>query len=146
MEQGNPTEPRVLYNVEDPEFYYSASLLIGGESLDFDGITQKLGLQPTHQHRKGERRGPRSPQYEADQWRYTAPVEEADHLATHLKVLWEAIRPHKEYLKRLKETFNVDVSCGFRTNYQVTGVEIDYRCLEIFTELEVPFGLSIITV
>jgi Domain of unknown function (DUF4279) len=135
----------VLYDVQKPEFYYSASLRISGESLDLDEITRRLGLDPTHQHRRGERQGSRS-QYEADMWAYKAPIEETEHLAIHLKVLWEAIRPQKEYLKQLKERFWVDVFCGFRTNCQVTGIEVDHRCLEIFTELEIPFGLSIINI
>ncbi len=146
MEQDEPVEPAVLYDVQDPEFYYSASLRISGEGLDLDGISQRLGLQPTHQHRKGDRRGPRSPQYEADMWSYTSPVEETEHLTVHLKVLWAALRPHKEYLKQLKEDFHVDIFCGFRTNCQVTGIEIECKCLEMFIELEIPFGLSIITI
>ena len=145
MKQGEPVEPSVLYDVQDPEFYYSASLRISGENLDLERITQRLGLQPTHQHRKGDRPGPRSPEYEANMWGYMAPVSETEHLETHLKVLWEAIRPQKEYLKRLKEYFDVDIFCGFRTNCQVTGIEVNYKCLEMFIELEVPFGFSIIT-
>lgn len=139
------TGPEKLYEVQDAEFFYSASLRIFGKSLNIDEVTSKIGLEPTHCHRKGERRGPRSPEYKDNMWMYTAPVREEEPLGEHLKALWEAIRDHRDYLKELKKEFTLDVFCGFRTNCQVTGLEVDHRSLEIFSALEIPFGLSITT-
>src|SRR5262245_32648995 len=54
---------------EETSFYWhSASLRIAGQNLDFDEIAQSLGVEPTHVHRKGERRGPKSPEYKQDMW------------------------------------------------------------------------------
>ncbi len=38
----------------------------------------------------------------------------------------------------------VDVFLGYRSNVDYAGVEVPYTCLEMFTELEIPFGLSIV--
>ena len=74
---------------------------------------------------------------------HTAPVPEDQALDVHLEALWRVVRPHVAYLKRLKERLTVDVFCGYRTNCGSAGFEVDYRALVIFTELEVPFGVSV---
>jgi hypothetical protein len=77
-------------------------------------------------------------------WAYTPPVEEAAPLHVHIDALWEAIRHRKQYLLDLKQTVKVDVFCGYRSNSDTAGVEVPYQSLQLFQELEVPFGLSII--
>jgi hypothetical protein len=52
----------------------------------------------------------------------------------------------KDYLLRLKQEVTVDVILGYRSNSGTAGVEVPCRCLEMFVELQVPFGLSIIVV
>ena len=55
-------------------------------------------------------------------------------------MLWDQIRPHTDYLLRLKEI----VFLGYRSNSDTAGVEVSSDSLEMFTALQVPFGLSII--
>lgn len=38
----------------------------------------------------------------------------------------------------------VDVFCGYRSNCDMAGFDVDYKCLELFTALEVPFSVSVI--
>jgi len=137
-------EPEVVCDVEHPEFFYSATLRIWGDIPDADGITRRLSVRPTHTHRKGDRRGPRSPPYQHDMWSYRAPVEETRPLEEHIMALWEAVRPNLAYLKSLKQTLHLDVFCGYRTNCATAGFEVNHRCLELFVQLEVPFGVSVI--
>lgn len=44
----------------------------------------------------------------------------------------------------LKKRAHVDVFLGYRSNIDHAGVEVPHTCLELFTRLEIPFGLSII--
>ena len=44
----------------------------------------------------------------------------------------------------LKKREHVDVFLGYRSNIDHAGVEIPHTCLELFTRLEIPLGLSII--
>jgi hypothetical protein len=129
---------------EEDEFAYSATLRIFGESLDFDEINLRLGLVPTSTHRKGERKGPKSPPYKHDMWSYSPNLEEVRPLEEHINALWNDIRRAKDYLLALKKMVNVDVFLGYRTNVDTAGIEVPYTCLEMFTELEIPFGISII--
>jgi hypothetical protein len=131
---------------EEPEYWfkYSATLRIFGEIGDLDAITAELGVTPTHIHRRGERRRPSSPTpYHHDMWSYIATVPEDRPLQVHLEALWRVVRPHVAYLKALKERLTVDVFCGYRSNCSTAGFEVDHRALVIFTELEVPFGVSV---
>ena len=74
-----------------PYFAYSAMLRIFGSSLDFEQITQNLGLEPSDTHRKGDKKGPRSPGFPHDQWSYTAPrsLTAASRCSRGLKSLFE---------------------------------------------------------
>lgn len=125
-------------------FRYSASLRIFGVISELDEISRNLGLAPTHSHRRGDRRTPAADPSEYDMWAYTATVNRQCSLHEHIDALWGAIRPHKDYLLGLKETLTVDVLLGYRSNSDTAGVEVPFQSMEIFTALQVPFGLSII--
>jgi len=142
----NPTtnEPEVTHEDEPVYFCFSASLRIFGDGLDIDEISWTLGLTPTHSHRKGARRGSRSVPWPHDMWSYEPAVDEARPLHEHIMALWDAVRPHIPYLRDLKRKFHVDVFCGYRSNSGTAGFEVDHRCLGLFAELEVPFGVSVI--
>jgi hypothetical protein len=129
---------------DEDYFAYSAALRIFGQIADLDEITRNMELSPTRAHRAGERRGERSPPFEQDMWHYQPPVPEEEPLEKHIDALWTAIRDKKLYLLGLKETLSVDVFLGYRSNHDHAGVEVPYTCLEMFTELKIPFGLSII--
>ena len=51
-------------------FAYSATLRVFGDDLDLNEITRRMGIQPTRFHWKGERQGPRSPEFRHDHWSY----------------------------------------------------------------------------
>jgi hypothetical protein len=140
---------------EEPDetnyFCFSATLRIHGEDIHFEEISQRLSVQPTHLHRKGERRGSRSPAYRDDAWRddawhFQPSLPASEPLERHIEALWEVVKPQLEYLKALKQRFKVDVFCGYRSNCDHAGFEVPHKCLELFTALEVPFGVSVIIV
>ena len=128
---------------EELYFAYSASLRIFGEIPNLDEISRALGLKPTSTHRKGERRKGAAP-YRHDMWLYRAPVEEAEPLERHIDALWAQLKPHKRYLLKLKKSLTVDVFLGYRSNSGTAGLEIPHTSLEMFSQLQIPLGLSII--
>jgi len=152
----DPDEPeafrtlRGFVNGEEPDeanyFCFCAVLRIHGEGVPFEEISQRLGVRPTNQHRKGERRGPRSPAYRDDAWQFQPALPETEPLERHIEALWQVVRPQLEFLRALKQRFQVDVFCGYRSNCDHAGFEVSHRCLELFTALEVPLGVSVIVV
>lgn len=129
---------------EESSFCYSATLRKIGDIGDLDSISERLGIEPTRTHRKGDRQGPRSPAYAHDMWSYSPPVDETQELDQHIEQLWQRIKPHKEYLMGLKRDLEVDVFLGYRSNCDHAGFSVSHTSLEMFTELEIPFGVSII--
>jgi hypothetical protein len=131
---------------EDEETYffaYSATLRIFGDIPDMDAISAVLGVQPTHTHRKGDSGRGTSP-YDHDMWSYAPPVDRSEPLHKHINALWVKLKPHKEYLLELKKSATVDVFLGYRSDCETAGIEVPHTSLQMFPELEIPFGLSII--
>ena len=141
---------RGFLNGEEPNqeiyFAYSASLRIFGVIPDLGEITRELGIEPTMSHRCGDSKRPNSPPFKHDHWSYTIPLAETDPLARHIDSLWIRIRDRKEFLLQLKARPNVtvDVFLGYRSNCDHAGVEVPSASLEMFVELGIPFGISII--
>lgn len=131
---------------EEPDepayFKYSATLRIHGDGVPFDEIARQLGVEPTHQRRKGDRRG--SLVYRDDAWHFKSSLDETEPLERHIEALWQVVRPAVGYLKSLKERFTVNVFCGYRSNRDTAGFEVSHTCLELFTALEIPFGVSVV--
>ncbi|MGE0761205.1 MAG: DUF4279 domain-containing protein [Pirellulaceae bacterium] len=71
-------------------------------------------------------------------------MPESEDLEVHINALWSAIRPHRDFIKSLKSQATVDVFLGYRSNCDHAGLSIPHTCLEMFTQLEIPFGVSII--
>ncbi len=44
----------------------------------------------------------------------------------------------------LKERLTVDVFSGYRSNCGTAGFEVSHRSLEMFMQLEIPFGVSVV--
>ncbi len=135
-------------NGEEPDepayFHFSVTLRIHGQNVPFSEISNQLGVQPTHIHRKGERRSKSHKGYNDDAWQFAPSLSETESLERHIEALWQIIRPQVAYIKSLKQQFKVDVFCGYRSNSDTAGFEVSHKCLELFTALEVPFGVSII--
>ena len=128
---------------EEPSYFaYSATLRVRGTNLAFDELSKALGVSPSHQRRAGERSRPGARPYKDDAWHFTAPVAEEVELTEHLRRLWKTVKPHVDYLKQLDAT--VDVFCGYRSNNGAAGFAVEPDALEIFTALDVPFGVSVI--
>jgi hypothetical protein len=132
--------------VDEPVHFanFKASLRISGDGLDLDEISRTLGLTPTTIRRKGATPGSPKPPREHDLWLYTAPVARDRPLDEHIMALWNAVRPQIPYLRELKQRFHVDIFCGYRSNSCTGGFNVDHRCLGIFSELDIPFGVSVI--
>ncbi len=127
-------------------FRFTASLIISGEIDDFEELTNIVGVSPVHAHRKGEKRSETSRPYPSDLWRYTPKISKEKSLSCHLNALWSDIGRNCESIKALKEILNVSVFCGYRSDCDHAGFEVEHKSLEIFQKLEVPFSVSVIVI
>ena len=96
---------------DEPSYFcFSATLRIQGENIPFDEITNRLCVQPTHIHRKGDRRSQRHEGYNDDAWHFKPSLPETESLERHIEALWQVVKPEVAYIKALKQKFQVDVS------------------------------------
>lgn len=116
---------------EIPYFRYAVSLRISGDDLEPDEITAKLKLNNTSSRRN-------------DVWIYQIQNEGDKHIDQQLIELWDMLIEHKFYLIGLKEKYRLEVFCSYTSDCDHAGVEISSEALEIFSQLGIPFGLSII--
>src|SRR5579863_9900966 len=89
-----------------------ACLRIFGFGLDFEGISQVLGIQPSQKHRAGELGALKKPQV-SDLWLLDTPLSDTDALDAHLRWLRRTLAPHYGFLHALKKTAQVRSYCGF---------------------------------
>jgi hypothetical protein len=129
---------------EELYFSYSSTLRISGDIDNINEISNILELKPTYFHRKGEKRTKISNPYKNDMWQYSPDIAEEKQLEEHINTLWNSIKHKKTEIFKLKEKYKVDIFNGYRSNCDTAGFEISYSCLEMFIELKIPFGVSII--
>jgi hypothetical protein len=147
MEDAQTTQTGHEENIEEAIYFrYSATLRIFGTIPSIDDLTRNLGVDPTHCHRRGERRSPISEAYKHDMWSFKVPVERTEPLHVHIDALWAILCKRKQYLLSLKKRndLTVDVFLGYRSSSDNAGVEVPYQSLQMFLQLQIPFGLSII--
>lgn len=125
-------------------YAYSATFRIFGQNVDFQNINETLRLSPTHMHLKGEKRTEKSKPYSCDMWYLEADVAEERDLEKHILWLKKKLLPHKKFIVDLKKKYNVDIFFGYRSNSDQGGFSIPPKCLELFIELDIPFGFSIL--
>jgi hypothetical protein len=124
-------------------FEFTVTLRIMGKIDDPDAITRKLGVSPTRTHRWGERYESGVDPY-GDMWAYTPPVAANQPLEEHLLALGQVIRKHGRYLRKLKRFLTVNVFCEYRSNCPQSGFQLSHEALEIFAQLQLPFGISVV--
>lgn len=124
---------------------YYASFRIFGGKVNFEEISNMLGIKPTHTHRKGEEANKISKRtYPDDMWMLDAAVSEETDLEKHLLWLKKKLLPHKKYILRLKKKNTVDIYCSYRSDSDQGGFSLSPKSLELFVELDILFEFSII--
>jgi hypothetical protein len=124
-------------------FNYSASLRIHNSPEIYEELSSIW--QPTHMHKKGNINEKNNKKWENSAWILKSPVGEEKSLNEHLEWLWNKIKPHADYLCMLRsKNVHMDIFCGFRTDCDNAGFEIEPRVYEMLTKLNIPIGFSII--
>ena len=131
-------------NEEPYYFAYSATLRIFGDLPNLDEISSALRVQPTRTHKRGDRQG--SSSFPHDMWSLTPTLPKSEPLGQHIDTLWAIIKPHKHYLLELKKSATVDVFLTYLSDCETAGIEVPHTSLEMFLELEIPLGISIVVI
>jgi Domain of unknown function (DUF4279) len=132
-------------------FHYGASLYIKGDGLNFDEISRTLGLVPYTISEKGKRYGHAQTLCDYDAWYYSSRIGKEQPLDKHIMALWDVVHPHIEYLRDLKQKFEISVSIYIHGSSLWFGkeyltcfdFEVDHRGMKLFTELGIPCKINV---
>jgi Domain of unknown function (DUF4279) len=119
------------------------AFIISGVGLDIEGISQALGLTPTHAHRRGELNMIGRP-FPHDMWMLNSGLSDAEPLDAHLKWLIETLGPHYDLIRSLKSNAEISIYCGLNCENDQCGFSLTTDALTIFTELGIPMEVTIL--
>ena len=120
-----------------------ASFRILGIGLDFRGISEQLGIQPSLTRRKGEHGLIQTPQ-SADVWCLDSPLPRSEPLEVHLKSLRQVLLPHCEFLRSLRGKCDLSIYCGITTDGDRCQFHLSSDSLRMFAELGIDMDLSLV--
>ena len=118
-------------------------LNIFGRSLDFEGITNALGVRPSDCHRAGDLDPSRRP-LPRDLWSLGSPLPRTEPLDAHIKWLFRALEPCFPVLRQLTERAEVRSFCGILAEGDRCGFRVSSEALRFFVELTIPMEISLI--
>jgi hypothetical protein len=132
-----------LLRVGGPVDECGVCFAVYGEELDPDAVTAAIGHAPTSSHRRGERRGPRSPPYKGGAWfleaRGRAPRQVEELVADVLDHL-----PRDEgVMQRLRDAYDVQLRIALHLGGFNEGFNLSPMIVERIAKLGVPMLFDI---
>jgi hypothetical protein len=136
-------EPRVLCTVGGPVDEVGVCVAVYGEDLDPAEVSALLGCTPTSSHRRGDRRGPRSPLYKRGAWllevRGTAPEGPEELVA---KLLGQLPSDEGVWLK-MGERYEVQLRLGIHMTGWNRGFDLSAALVGKVVRLHAKMGFDI---
>ncbi len=136
-------EPRVLCTVGGPVDEVGVCVAVYGEDLDPAEVSAILGCTPTSAHRRGDRRGPKSPLYKRGAWllevRGTTPEGPEELVA---KLLGQLRSDEAVWLK-LGERYEVQLRFGIHMTGWNRGFDLSAELVERVARLHAKVGFDI---
>ena len=120
----------------------SACLRIFGFHLNFEEISQALGIRPSQTHRAGDLDARRRP-HVSDLWLLEAPLPETEAMDAHIEWLRGTLEPHYSFLRGLKESAQVRSYCGFTVGDRGT-FRLSPEGLSLFTNLAIDLEIGLV--
>lgn len=120
-----------------------ASIRVFGKQLDFQAISDALGIDRFESHRVGER-GLGGRVYGEDMWSVDSPYPRTHPLDVHLRWLNKALLPHHGYVRTLKRTYEVSSYCGISVDGDHCQFQVSSKALALFVDLGLDMDISLV--
>ncbi len=121
-------------------------LLIAGEALDFDAVSEALGLASTDTRRKGEIIN-RLPLIvaESDEWYHEVELTESNDVDTAMNDLLETLAKHKDKLAALQERYTIILRMHVKSDYARIFYRLMPDTLARLAKTGVPLEVSVLS-
>ena len=138
---------------EEHRDYFSVSLRIAGDDLDPSKVTELLGMEAEHAHKKGDPNTGKAKSgkiiyfspFQTGLWTIDSNLDKYCRLHEHLINLLERLEPHKDKLAELrKDGFKLDFFCGhFFHDAHQPGFDLSNDILMRIAVLGIDFGICL---
>ena len=115
---------KVIAEVGGPIDECGVCLAIYGEDLDPDELTARFGCQPTHAHRRGDKRGPRSLPAQKGAWLLELRGEPPDTAEVLTRRIVQSVPSDPELWRHLKDRFVFQMRYGIHLTGWNKGFEL----------------------
>ncbi len=115
------------------------TLALYSEDLDPDEVSRTLGVQPTSAHRRGERKGPRSPAYRKGAWWLTEEGHEAEHVAPVIERLLRQLPEAPAVWSQLRTQHDVQIRFGLHMSGWNKGLVIPRELVDRMASIGRPW-------
>jgi hypothetical protein len=132
--------------LEKSEKWACATFSVFSDTLTHEEIGEKLGIQATRTHAKGE---PRSARKQSGVWPHSAwhlgsPLGYSANLADHIKSLLDSIEPKLAVLKAISaQCHPILLQCGFSSAHGQGGFTLDSDTLARISKLGVSLSVNL---
>jgi len=111
----------------------SVALCLYSETLDPDLVTQRLGCPPSTSHRKGDRKGPRSPAegFKKGAWILTVEGEAPTTADELVDLLLRRFPRDEEFWRALCRDYDVQIRFGVRMEIWNRGFDLSTTTLKL---------------
>lgn len=118
------SKPRLIGTVGGTVDETRATLVLRGEKLDPDEVSQELNCAPTSSHRKGDRKGPRSSPFPSGGWSFQVHVKAPAGPDEAIQQLLLRFPSDPSWWERLRSKYSVELWIGIFINAWNRGFEI----------------------
>lgn len=123
----------------------SCSLIIRGNSLDFNQINNNLGLNSTEAFKKGDVFSKVAGEIKEDVWIYKIMMEKTEDPDSTLKRLLAVLRPSRKVINFISTTSDVCIRCYIQSELAQIGFNFTPDVVKELAYLKIRLEMSILS-
>lgn len=135
--------PHAIVKTGGPPDLTSVVLALYAEDLDPDIVSRELGCAPTRAHRKGDRRGPRSPPFSTGAWLLELSGEGPIDPDVLLSDLLGRFPRDSAFWAKLRASYRVRVLVALHIERWNRGFELSPRTVAMVSATGAEFGFDL---
>jgi hypothetical protein len=135
--------PEIIATVGGPIDETHVTLAVYGDDLDPDAITALFGCSPTRAHRRGDRKGPRSPPFRRGAWFFSLQGTAPQNPESLTRALLDKLPIGDAFWTQLHAAYEVQLRFGLFVNAWNRGFDLSAETVARVATLRVPLLFDI---
>jgi hypothetical protein len=136
-------QPTAIVKVGGPVDEVNVTLALYSKDLEPGEISRALGVQPTSAHRRGDRKGPRSPGYRTGAWLLTESGRAPEQTEAVIARLLQQLPQEAAVWRELQAKYRIQIRLGVHMSGWNQGFSIPREQIERIAKLEASMEFDI---